>query len=439
MEGAAAPATLLRTRALTAALLVAFAAATLGLMVTGHWSVLQDLHVPVMDLPWYDARTVSSASIALERGLDPLIENPADPEGRVVNYPRVWLALAACGLRPEHTWVLAWAFVLAFLGALPTLLPLARTRGAAAALLIGLAAPTTWLALERANSDLAMFAMCALAALFAARRPVAASLLIACATLLKLFPIAAGASLCRSDRARTLRFAAPLLLLFAIYVVATFGDILLMHGHAPRAEWLAYGIDTLPMLAEKNVGLPLALGVGLGFAALALAATAGYRTRMRCRVGAAGSPHTRAAFRIGASVYVATFLIGQNFDYRLMFLMLALPQLALWTAARSRALRNLARTQLALVLLLQWSLTWRGGLDRAIGSSQPGFVLDELLSWTTWAGLCLLLLLALPEWLVPANRRGAPLLDEERQADLHELEPPITARPTAQPQRQPGA
>ena len=43
-----------------------------------------------------------------------------------------------------------------------------------------------------------------------------------------------------------------------------------------------------------------------------------------------------AAFRVGAATYVGTFLLGGNFNYRLAFLLFALPQLVRWSRPTDR-------------------------------------------------------------------------------------------------------
>jgi hypothetical protein len=45
---------------------------------------------------FYDARNVAAAADCWALGYDPLVDNPCDPAGRVMVYPRVWApALAA--------------------------------------------------------------------------------------------------------------------------------------------------------------------------------------------------------------------------------------------------------------------------------------------------------------------------------------------------------
>ena len=436
MDSSLASPTIRRWQRLFGAGLGAFVACATGLMLAQAFSVLTWIGIEPMELPWADARTVSGAGVALDRGLDPLVHNPADPWQRPLNYPRIWLGLAHLGLRPQHTWVLAWAFFAALCFGLWSLRHLAVDRATTLVLLAGVVAPPTWLAVERANSDQLVFALCCSAAMLAARRPWLGAALVAGAAALKLFPMAAAAALVRRERAISLRVVTPLLLLFAGYLAFVAADIPRMRAASPQAAWLSYGIETVPEIVAKNT--PMSFGATLAGAGalLALVAVVAYRKRLRARLGAAGSPTLLAAFRMGSGVYLGSFLVGTSFDYRLLFLIPTLPQLWLWARTTSPSFRGLARAQLVCVLALQWSMAWRGAIVAAGGGSATGLVFDELLAWACWIGFAFLLALSLPDWLVPAPSRGIAFADRG-PVPLPGLAP--AAAPKATARRAPGA
>lgn len=395
-----------------------FAALASTLMLAGGWPIIEAIGVIPMDTPWADARTISGAGIALEQGLDPLVTNPGDPWHRVMNYPRAWLVLASIGLRPEHTWMLAWTFLATFLVGLAMLRPLARDRTTSYLLLLGIFAPTTWLAIERANNDAFVFGIVCGAAWLIALRPVLASILIATATLLKVYPIVALVAYLREEPRKGLSCVAALLVLFAAYLWATWSDLQLMHAGTLEAPWLAYGIEIAPGIIAKNWPIPLNLVVSIAAFSLLVVCAIGYGMRLRARLGAAGTPFSLAAFRIGSATYLGSFLIGSSFDYRLIFLILTIPQLVSWVQSATAGPRRLALGQLILVILLQWSQAWRSTMTSATGSSSYGLVLDELLTWLSWVGLAVLTLLTLPDWLVPRSRRGLMHADLESQDSM---------------------
>jgi hypothetical protein len=391
-----------------------FAAFAMSLMLGGGWTIVEALGVRPMALPWADARTITGAGLALEQGLDPLVTNPGDPWGRVMNYPRPWLALAKVGFRPEHTWILAWTFFASLLVGLVILRPLARDRATSYFLLLSIFAPTTWLAIERANNDVFVFGLACSIAYLSALRPVLASILIATAALLKVYPIVALVAHLREKPHTGLKYAMPLLLLFAAYVLATWNDLRLIQAGTLRAPWLAYGIEIAPSIIAKNSPIPLSLALWIAAFSLLIACTIGYGLRLKVRLGAAGTPFSLAAFRIGSAIYLGSFLIGSSFDYRLMFLILTIPQLVAWVQNAASGPRQLALSQLVIAILLQWSQSWRAGMANTTGSGSYGLVIDELLTWLCWVGLAVLMLLTLPDWLVLRSKRGLAHADAEQ-------------------------
>ncbi len=87
-------------------------------------------------------------------------------------------------------------------------------------------------------------------------------------------------------------------------------------------------------------------------------------------------------FYLGTLIYVGTFAVFKNYDYRLVYLLLTLPQLMQWVrqGRPDDPRRSLAGLGLAAVVLGLW-----------IGTlSQQLNLLDELVSWAV-AGLLIAL------------------------------------------------
>ncbi|MFK7739666.1 MAG: hypothetical protein AB8H80_05025 [Planctomycetota bacterium] len=364
-----------------------------------------------MPLPFADARTITGAHVALRDGLDPLVFNPGDPWHRPMNYPRVWTQLARWGLREQHTPWLAAAFGLALVLGLWRLRTLLRDRSTAWLLLLGVFAPTTWLALERANCDLLAFAILAAGITVPLPHARAGALLVTVAAMLKVFPGVALAAFVAPSWRLTAHRLLPAALLFAVYLVLTLADLPKMHAGTLSAHWISYGMVSLPTWIAKNTGAPSWLPLFAAALLLALLAARTYRARLVTRLDDQQDPQLLAAFRAGAAVYLASFAIGENFDYRLIFLLPTLPQLLRWSQRAPARLRRGAKIVTAMVLLLLWSQTWRQALAAAIGSPSLGIAIDEWLSWFAWLGLCTFTALSLPEWCVAKRHRGLPPVD----------------------------
>jgi hypothetical protein len=112
------------------------------------------------------------------------------------------------------------------------------------------------------------------------------------------------------------------------------------------------------------------------------------------------------AFRLGALVYLGTFVAGNSFDYRLVFLLLTLPYLLRWPDPRGGTdpIATLPRATAAVILLQLW-----------IGTlSEQLRLWDELVSWAV-AGM-LLVLLARSAPLATAVFRGRANADSQGRA-----------------------
>ncbi len=405
--GSSAP---LSGRVLLAAAVGALVSTLVALFGLGRTEAVHLLGVPTMQPPGVDACTISGASLSLAQGLDPLQQNPGDVLGRPLNYPRVWLVLAWLGLRPEHTPWLLVAFFTAFAAGALALVALVRTRAQGLWLALAVWSPAIWLGLERGNSDLFVFGLTAIALWLATTRPNVAAAVVLVAAVAKLFPAFALFGFVAGDR-RQRRAGLVAACLFAGYVAATFGDLAKIRAGTFHWNRIGYGIDQAAVTFAKNgASLPLLLGLAIGAALLLFGAGAWLRTRVRLPL-VDGDP-AALGFRVGCAVYAGSFCLGSSFDYRLMFLLPALPQLVVWSRALAPRWRWLARGLLVAVLLLLWSMTWRAGLRSLFGGAGEGvgLLVDELLSWLVFAALLVGGWLAVPDALLPRRWRGRPFV-----------------------------
>ena len=344
-----------------------FAAAVLGglmALLSGAERLLmwRQLGVLPLDRSFGDLRVVTSAWDCSRRGIDVLAANPCDPWSRAMNYPRIWLLPGAFGLGQSSTVIIGIALCAVFLLAVMILLGRLSQRQA---VLYGvmLGSPAVLLAVERGNTDLLGFALCALG-LVALHRAgtswtaVGVALILA-ATVLKLYPVFALAVLVPRTR-----IAVAALVVAAGYAVLTRGDLSLISQATPRPIFLSYG--TGPVAA--GIGLaPIIVAVGIVLASGIIALVPKIRQMAR-----ETSPSLAGdAFVAGAALFFGTFLIGSNWDYRLTMLLLCAPRLVEWM--RSPSTRSVAAGALAGVVALLW-------LTRFADSAGPGTDLFRLVS-----------------------------------------------------------
>jgi len=393
-----------RSHAIVACVLVVLAFGAL-LRFHGYERTWRLWNIPVMTPHFADLRTITHGADAHARGLDPMRENPIDPWQRRLDYPRIWQGLYALGVDSGATTALGVAVILLFLIGVCLILPDADPPTLAAVFLAVLS-PAVLFGVERGNIDLLMFFLVAVAAVAVRRSAVAAGAALAAGFVLKLFPLFGAAVLVRAGRSRFRRAAAVLAVFAAAYLLATWADLRLMREASLRSTSLSYGLD---VLWRKVAELDATAGGVVRAASYAAVVVIGASVALAAmRPGRPPVPQgglALDAFRAGAAVYVGSFLFDVNWDYRLVFLVLCMPQLVAWSRSRAAAA---ARPTLAAAYLALWSLVIGGAFGKVPGGGAAWLVLEEVATWVVFAGLLFLLLRSAPEWLKEDARGGRP-------------------------------
>lgn len=337
----------MRRHRLPALYLLALALLLAALQWAGWERTWRALSIPPMTPVFADMRTVQGALASRAAGLDPQRDNVGDPWRRRMNYPRVWIRIAdALGLEREARYRVAVAAGVAlFVAAAALLLHLFPSAWLLAALLSGAAL----LAMERGNNDLLVFVLVVAAALLPLR--LLSAVLILLATVLKLYPFAAALMLLQARRLAWFALTAAAGLL---YLHGASAEIAVIREGTPVSTALSYGVPSLARWLGQRLGtdipalalvLPLALlGLGVAWAMRAMPLEAADATPGAPPVRGAGE-RARALFLAGAAIYLGTFVLAANFDYRLIFLALCIPLLATLPQPRLR------RVALAALLL----------------------------------------------------------------------------------------
>ena len=373
----------------------------LTLIATGRlvWKVdlWPSLGVPSGPSLFFDARNLTAAWESSRLGYDPLYENPRDPTGRPLMYLRPWLLFGALGLDQSHTIIVGIVLVSAMFMSLIVLAGRVPV-GTGVVLAFAACSPAVMLAVERANMDIALFSLISIALLLWRTVPVAAAMLspmfITVAATAKLYPIFGLPAFVVARNRTAARAALVCGGVFAVYCIYSFKDIVHVAHIATQGELFSYGARILPAHLYHQVGAdrwagPPALkqllaALPLGFLALAIV------VRVRRRIGPSVSEPlpmtaTLLGLHVGALIYLGTFVTANNFDYRLVFLLLTLPQLFGWAAMPDHRLSSLAATALLSIV----TLLWVGSLSERL------HLWDELASWIVAGELTALLAVTL--------------------------------------------
>ncbi len=334
--------------------------------------------IPTMLPMFADLRTITHGVECWVHGIDVYAINPCDPWGRPTNYPPIWLGLfRAVGVDGNWTEAIGGFFALSF--GVAAIGFFGRRKQAWHGLIYGLAliSPPIMLGIERGNPDIFVFTLIVIG-LFLLFRGYAAAIAAAgffiAATLLKLFPIFSGAILLVRGKRATVT-ALAITLAGTVYftmsseylawidanttkgTVLAFGAEVIFNGLAERLDWPGLRAAVLPVLLAGSVSA-IGLGIYLGRR---------YPDFLRL-------PQNRwgGGFAIGAAIYLFSFMIASNWDYRLCFLLLCVPQWLDWASSVGVIERVIARSLLACFILSAY-----------LSNRLPfaAFYLDEVFNW----------------------------------------------------------
>jgi hypothetical protein len=342
------------------------------------------------------------------------VENPYDPNGRIFNYPAFWRLFFYTGISQADTvWISIIMLVLFFISVF--LFPEKLSIPGAIAMLLVLFSPASILLYERGNVDLIVFVLCVMTVLAESRSAYLATLLIMFGTIVKLFPFFGVTVLLREPKNKFLLLFAACFLVLVTYMLATVNSVKASWTLTMRGDGASYGTDVFvtrygPAMTRmlSNLFSPGQLGLLLKYGSLAVAMllilVLVIRAFWNTEHAQALNERNFAAFRMGASVYVGTFLLGNNWDYRLAFLVLVVPQLVEWMRSTNRMYRIVSWLSLILVILSCWHF-WISAISLASffnsveDSRKFWFILDEIFNWALFASLAYLLFASMPAWV----------------------------------------
>ncbi|MDX2187026.1 MAG: hypothetical protein SFV32_08840 [Opitutaceae bacterium] len=301
-----------------------------------------------------DLYVFPSALHELQKGGDPYLSNPTDPWGRPYNYPSTWLTFMRFPARSIP--VLGIALGLSWLaGLLATWGRLSLAQGLIGGAMI--CSPPVVLALERANTDLVIgILLMASLALLKRQMTVSTWLVVAAAFVLKLYPGAAFSAFLRMGWKRGVPYIAAAAILVSSVVAWRLQELRMIAQNTPSGMVMSFGSTTWIKATQRlqrnrdilrDAEMPsrlLALALALGTAA------AGFYWR-KAHVG---DQEGLDGFRISASIFLLTFILGGSYLYRLIFLLFSLPWLWQPAARPESTFPIIRRVALGALFGLAW-------------------------------------------------------------------------------------
>ena len=374
---------------------------------------------------FFDMHVITDYATCAAKGVDPYIPHSCNPAN--FNVPPIWLWLGFFGIDGSDSTWLSVAMIAAAFGVMLVLLK-GRSIGDGVLALVAIVSPSVMMGVERGNFDLLILALVGGAALIYEEKRIGRTFwtaaLIGLAIVLKLFPMFCVAVAARFNRRRFL-FAGVIAVFALAYLAAIFSYILLIRRNVPTTWMLSYGYKALFLgldhlrtgaglntIALADTWVPITVAILALALAVATALINFHYGRVFCTVtnSAAGT-----AFLFGSGIYCGTFLLGTNFIYRLMFLLLCVPQLLDWQKAESdNKERKIEGGLFATVLSALW-------LNGNSNGHTTFSLVPQLVDWLLFFGLAAVLM---SNFLNSAISRPAP-----------RLSPPATKMISASPRR----
>jgi hypothetical protein len=336
------------------------------------WSIWQ---IPPMSMNFADLRNLTGGSESIAKGYDPLYYNPQDPWNRPLNQPRfVQYILGFLKINQSHTVLIGIIFGVLFLaGVFIAFKKLDKPSAVIISLLM--ISPVAALAIERGNHDLLIFFLVAVALAVIDYTWLAMAILLL-ASFIKLFPVFALLSLWKLNDRKNIMVSMVFIVIFGCYIIYNRADWVQVFSSTQKGyyHW-AYGAMTYDLTSTPYSYIPLG--------ALILSTIMFYVSSIRIQGWSICDMSYIAAFRAGAGIYLGTFLLGNSWAYRLIFLIFVVPQLVVWVKT------DASRKFVAAIALIM-----------VIGSCCPTWVssgiLDEIFNWLLFVVLFYLMMSSLP-------------------------------------------
>jgi hypothetical protein len=323
------------------------------------WAVVG---VPAEAAPFADLRGITGALVTLHNHGDPLIANPGDPWNRPLNYPRAWLKLFLMfGINDSRISIVGVTFCALYLICISALMIRCKHGVDASILLVAGLSLAPLYAIELGNTDLFIFSLVFLGCMTHSK--VLKSGVFFAAAILKIYPLVAM-PIDAVQRPRKERVAILVLTALAIALLAwQWRDLNAIRHATPESSRMAYGSLSMKAQVEEELESLLGHRVAVGWIVILAcwlagggAATAAWTNRSHLDESIRNSTDGRLFLVFGA-IYVFSFAIGSNWDYRLIFLLPTLP--LAFELVRHPAHRKWAIAYIVLVILAENPLDFR--------------------------------------------------------------------------------
>jgi len=346
-------------------------------------------NIPTLLPSFIDARIITASAESHALGFKPEIENPQDPYGRLFNLPSAWKILFLTGIDQADTNTIAWILIASFVIGL---IGFANQLEGSSAWVLALCAfsPPVFLAFERGNVDLFIFFICALSLIWLEKNQRTSLILLWIAGILKIYPIFGLISFLSMDKKTFGKYLTLFGAAFGIFVLLILDGFRYAFSNTEVGFDLSYGLGVLPFYLENtygNVVYNLIAGLSSIFIVILIILFSFHLGTRSYQSLNDSDIRYLPAFRLGAGIYIGTFLLGNNWDYRLIFLLFTLPQLVAWSR------QNIGARYTLIAAMISFFYLW------LVMFLPVAYFIDEFANWIVFGGLFFLMIASFPDWI----------------------------------------
>jgi hypothetical protein len=348
---------------------------------------------------FFDMHVINDYAACAAKGVDAYTPHSCNEAN--FNIPPTWLWLGSLGIGGTDS---AWMSVLMIGAAAIVMVMLFRggpwLNGVVA--LAALVSPSVMMGVERGNLDLLILTLVGASALIYDERKLGPSLaavgLLSLGIALKLLPMFCVSLLARFSK-RTFIVACVISAVGCAFLILTFQYLVLIRRNVPTTFVLSYGYKAIflgidHMRDEAGLSpwhladtwLPFLTTAFVLVCAVTVAVRNVFNERKFFSIdqSIAGT-----AFLFGAGIYCGTYLLGTNFIYRLMFLLLCIPQLLDWLVRTFQTANWVSQAGLLTTVL---GVLWLNGNSNG---ETTFLLLPQVLNWLLFFLLAAILTLNL--------------------------------------------
>jgi hypothetical protein len=273
-------------------------------------------------MSFYDLRTLNALPSAISQGIDPYFSNPSDPSGRLLNYPPIWINIVDFFRLGNIGNMNFFGFLLGFLAIISFLL-FVKKSNLKPIFVLFVVSHSFLFALERGNIDLLIFSIIVIGVL-TTENALVFNLFISIATILKIFPIFGYLV---SWKQKIVMLPAVLII---FYILFNFDLIKLLTKNTQEWSTYSYGFMNMILIIERFIGHTLSFNSKFLVVSVFLLSTILLvGLLLTKKFGYFSFPDYSIkddlSFLVGSQIYVSTYMIGSNWDYRMIFLLLTIP------------------------------------------------------------------------------------------------------------------